>query len=185
MSSRNMNVSRQALGSPERRERITAAPSVADGGPRATLLRGPRSAMRSECARPRPAARMPVPDVVACRLPGAAVRRAFLQHTALILLVLAGFYLLSPRAALGALAGAAVLAVAVLAIAYGFTAHRVWVRLSAAGLSSTGYTGRELSIPWSAGVHIRATRRSGYKGHSVVPAQYFWNNWTVLHWQHY
>jgi len=115
---------------------------------------------------------MPVPDVVACRLPGAAVRRAFLQHTALILLVLAGFSLLSPQAALGALAGAAVLAVAVLAIAYGFTAHRVWVRLSAAGLSSTGYTGRELSIPWSAGVHIRATRRSGYKGHSVVPAQY-------------
>jgi hypothetical protein len=115
---------------------------------------------------------MPPPDVLACRLPGAAVRRAFLQHTALILLVLAGFSLLSPRAALGALAGAAVLATAVLAIAYGFTAHRVWVRLSAAGLSSTGYTGRELSIPWSASVHIKAARRSGYNGHSVVPTQY-------------
>jgi hypothetical protein len=116
---------------------------------------------------------MPVPDVVACRLPGAAVRRAFLQHAALILLVLAGFSLLGPRAALGALAGAAALAVAVLAIAYGFTAHRVWVRLSAAGLSSTGYTGREVSIPWSADLHIKTSRRSGYSGHSVVPAQYF------------
>lgn len=115
---------------------------------------------------------MPAPDVVACRLPGGAVLRAFLQHAALIVLVLAGFSLLSPQAPLGALAGAAVLAVAVLAIAYGFTAHRVWVRLSAAGLSSTGYTGRELSIPWSAGVHIKAARRSGYNGHSVVPTQY-------------
>ena len=115
---------------------------------------------------------MQTPDVVACRLPGAAVRRAFLQHTALILLVLAGFSLLSPQAALGALAGAAVLAVAVLAIAYGFTAHRVWVRLSAAGLSSTGYTGRDLSIAWSVALHVKPARRSGYSGHSVTPTQY-------------
>jgi hypothetical protein len=115
---------------------------------------------------------MPASDVVACRLPGEAVRRAFLQHTALILLVLAGFALLGPRGALGGLAGAAVLAVAVLAVAYGFTARRVWVRLSAAGLSSTGYTGREVRIPWSASVHVKPSRRSAYNGHSVVPTQY-------------
>jgi len=104
------------------------------------------------------------------RLPGAVVRRAFVQHTAVIVGVLVLYHLLAQQASLGALVGGAGLAVLVLAVAYAATAHRVWVTLSPAGLSSTGYTGRKFELPWAMPVRVAPARRSGHKGHAIAQA---------------
>ncbi|MBL8345480.1 MAG: hypothetical protein JNN03_08560 [Rubrivivax sp.] len=117
--------------------------------------------------RPDPLSSTP-PAAVDFRLPGEVVRRAFLQHTAVIVGVLVLYHLLTQQASLGALAGGAALAVLVLAVAYAATAHRTWITLSPAGLSSTGYTGRKLELPWTMPVQVTASRRSGHRGHAIA-----------------
>lgn len=107
-------------------------------------------------------------DAVDFRLPGHVVRRTFVLHTAAIVAVLAAFHLLSRQASLAALGGAASLAALVLAVGYAATAGRVWLTLSSTGISSVGYTGRKIELPWSTAVKVVAARRSGYKGHAVA-----------------
>ena len=107
-------------------------------------------------------------DTVEFRLPARAVRRAFLQHTAVLAAILVVFHLVTRQSSFAALAGAAALVAAILLVAYAFSAQRVWFRASARGLAATGYTGRELEIPWSTAVRVSPARRSGQKGHSVV-----------------
>jgi hypothetical protein len=107
-------------------------------------------------------------DPIAFRLPGTVVRRRFVLHTAAIVAVLAGYHVLSQQSSVAALAGAASLAALVLAVGYGATARRVWLTVSSVGISSVGYTGRRVELPWSVGVSVAKSRRSGYKGHTVA-----------------
>lgn len=114
---------------------------------------------------------MAPPELIAFRLPVPVVRRAFALHTSVIVAVLTLFHVLARQPSIEPLVGAAVLAALVLAIAYAATARRIWVSLSASGLSAFGYFGKKLDIPWTAPVRVSASRRSGQKGHAVVAVQ--------------
>jgi hypothetical protein len=105
---------------------------------------------------------------IAFRLPWAVVWRTFILHAAVLVAVLAAFHVLSRDSSFAALGGAAALLLLVLAFGYAATARRVWVTLSAAGVSSVSHLGRRVELPWSASVNVVASRRSGYKGHAVV-----------------
>ena len=107
-------------------------------------------------------------EPVRFRLPGTVVRRNFFMHTAVIVSVLAAYHLLSRQESLDALVGAAALAALVLALGYASTAGRVWFTLSPMGLTSIGYTGRKVELPWTTAVGIAKSRSSGYKGHAVA-----------------
>lgn len=110
----------------------------------------------------------PLPDHAAFRLPGTVVWRTFTLHAAVLVAVLAAYHLFSPESSFAALGGAATLIVLALAVGYAATARRVWVALSSAGISSVSYFGRRVEVPWSTAVDVLASRRSGYKGHTVV-----------------
>lgn len=111
-------------------------------------------------------------DAVAFRLPRAAVRRAFVLHSLLVGGVLVLAHLATRQAAWDAPAGGVLLGVAVLAASYAFTARRVWVDVSPAGLEATGSTGRSVSIPWSAPVRLKRARRGGQIGYQVVDVRH-------------
>lgn len=106
-------------------------------------------------------------DAIAFRLPGSAVRRAFVRHTALIAAILLVLHLASGQGSLQALLGAGMLGLVVLIVAYAVTARHVWLSVSPTGLAATGYMGRTVAIPWSIPVKVVATRKSGYQGHAV------------------
>ncbi len=115
---------------------------------------------------------MDTADPIDFRIPAPVVRRTFVQHASIILVALAILHIASGRGSLAQMLGAASLALAVLGLAYAFTAQRVSVTLSAAGLESMGLAGRRLVVPWSAPARIRRVRRSGYAGYAVVPVQF-------------
>ena len=110
------------------------------------------------------------PPIVSFRVPYRALRRAFLLHSLFLLASMLLLAIFAQRASVAAMSGAIGLIVLSLAVAYVFTAHRIWFSASAEGLSTVGYTGRRVDLPWSTPILVKSARRSGLKGVILVPS---------------
>ena len=108
--------------------------------------------------------------IVSFRVPYRVLRRAFLLHSLFLLASMSLLAVFAQRASFAAMSGAIGLVVLSLVVAYAFTAHRIWFSASAEGLSTVGYTGRRVDLPWSTPISVKSARRSGLKGVILVPA---------------
>jgi hypothetical protein len=111
-------------------------------------------------------------DGIGFRLPAAVVRQVFVRHAALVAAMLLVLHLAAGQSSVRALVGGTGLAVAVLFVAYAFTARHVWLCVSPAGVSATGFMGRTVEIPWSMPVKIVATRKSRLRGHTLSASEH-------------
>ncbi len=108
-------------------------------------------------------------EPVALRLPAPALRRQFVRHAAVVALALGLLVLLAERGSWAAALGAVAVALATLAVGYGFSARRVWLSVTPGGLSTVGYTGRRVEVGWHEPAQLRRARRGGQRGWMLTP----------------